>query len=164
MARPTEWRRTTFVQDSLGYYGYSPGIAVQPGETVIRTLWSLQVWNVYGASTTYPPGTSLLRAGIIFDSFASPRHDTPVSQAFSDWMDLTTIPWNVELQEAVNADWLIRASTGQGDRDSRAMRKNDTAEPMTVWVSWEIATSAWQIADFGFYTCGSTDMLIALAP
>lgn len=162
MARPTEWRRSTFVQDSANYYGYAPGEAVEAGETVLRCFWSLSVWNVYGDQPTYPAGTSLLRAGIILDSLSSPAHNTPVSQANVDWMDLTTMPWNIELMEAVNADWLVRANTGPTDRDSRAMRKNTLTTTQTVWVSWELATSSLQVSGFDFYASGSVDILVAL--
>lgn len=163
MARPTVWRRTTFVQDTANYYGYSPGLFVDPGETVIRTLWSLQVWTVNGDQPTYPPGTSLLRAGIIFDKLADPANDTPVSQANSAWMDLTTMPWKTQLSVSTEVDWMTTADTGYTDRDSRAMRKNDDTVSYTVWVSWEMAPSALQMSGYVFFASGSCDMLIAEA-
>lgn len=134
------------------------------GETVLRTFWSLTVWNVTGNSPTYPPGTSLLRAGILFDSFASPTFDTPVSQPNSPWMDLTTMPWRTDLEETSEVDWLSTANTGPGDRDSRVARKNDFAESYTVWVSWELAPSSLQASGFVFFASGSCDLLVALAP
>lgn len=163
MARPTEWRRTTFVQDTANFFGHVPGIAVQPGETVIKTFWSLSVWTVNGNEPTYPPGSSLLRAGIIFDSFASPAGNTPVSQADALWMDLTTMPWHTDLEETTEVDWLTTANTGPSDREAAAMRKNDFAEPYTVYVSWELAPSSLQKSGFVFFASGSCDLLVALA-
>lgn len=162
MARPTQWRRTTFVQDTLNYFGHVPSIAVEPGETVIRTFWSLSAWIVYGDTANYPAGTSLLRAGILFDTFVDPTFDTPVSQPDSEWMDLTSCPWHTQLAVSAEVDWLVTANTGYTDRDARAKRLNDTDVPYTVYVSWELATSSLQAVGFNFYVSGSCDMLVAL--
>lgn len=164
MARPLTWRRTLFADDQLGSWGVSNSAGIEPGETVVRTLWSLQLWVSYGDTNTYPAGSSLVRAGIIFDKELDSADNTPVSQPNEAWMDLTTMPWRSQLAISAGVDWMIQADTGRTDRDSRVMRKNvDPVNPYAVWLAWELLPAGNMATDFSFFASGTIDVLVAAA-
>jgi hypothetical protein len=124
----------------------------------------MTAWTLWGDTPTYPPGSSLLRAGLLFDSVDSPSFDTPVSQPNADWADLVTLPWHPGLSVSTDANWILTADTGTTDRDSRVARANTFGEFYSMWISWELATSSLQVSGFGFYVSGTCDLLVALAP
>jgi hypothetical protein len=165
MARATEWRRGTAVFDvGEQYYGWLNLGGIEPGETLIRTRWNLVLWTTYGDQATYPAGSSITKAGIIFQPVGTVDVDTPISQPESDWIDLRTMPWRVSLALSTEAAWHLAADAGTPDPDAKAMRKNDTEDTLSLYVSWETMLASDTVSGFFYRGAATADMLVALAP
>jgi len=123
-----------------GFFGSVPLISVQPDQTVLRAWWNVGFEHVLDPNSEYPPGSSILRAGVVYaeaDLLPSGT-PTPITNADADWLAITTLnPVAVVLARATTNAWV----TIWGfpiDLSIKSQRRNDTASNMTLYVAWEM--------------------------
>lgn len=136
----TEWRRSVFADDSnsLGY-GSFEAVTLAPGETCIRLFWGCQFVNVSGSLNSYPPGTTITKAGIVYEASGQTidQTSTPLSQPDADWMDIRFMPWTGNIATSTNVDWLLTAVVAEQDVKSQRKNPIDATAPMGIYGSWE---------------------------
>ena len=136
------WVRATAVgAPEFGFLGAVPMILVQPGQTVLRSWWNISLFYLAADVDAYPPGNSLLRAGVVYAAEGLSLGSTPfpVSNADADWLAITSINPNVvQLSRATNVAWQINWGFPI-DLSIKSQRRNDTMDDMTLYVSWEFA-------------------------
>jgi hypothetical protein len=121
--------------------GSVPLIGVSPDQTVLRAWWNIGMYFLVADVNAYPPGNSLLRAGVVYDVAGLTAAGTPfpITNADADWMAITTInPTVVQLSRATNVAWQINWGFPI-DLSIKSQRKNDTAVNYTMYMSWEFA-------------------------
>lgn len=136
--------------NNAGYYGAVEMIPLDPGATILRTLWSINLWGTWGSVNQYPPGSSLCRAGIIIADPGLPLAliPTPISQADEEWMDLVTLIPVGQISTSTNVDWQYNWATPV-DRNAKAQRKNETISGQSLYVSWEFEVASDALSGFG---------------
>src|SRR3546814_19727369 len=81
----------------------------------------------------YPPGSSILRAGICYaeEGLTPLATPTPITNATAaDWLDITTLhPYSVQLSRATNVAWQLNWGFDI-NQSITYMRKNDTTDNM----------------------------------
>lgn len=148
---PRSWNRSVSVnQNSFGYYGYVGGPILTPGDTVLRTFWSFNAWGLWGTLDTFPPGSSICRAGIVLSDVTNPSPPTPITNIGADWMDLTTVTPIGQIATSTNVDWSYQWTTGPSDRDSKVHREVAAgAGSYFVLLSWEFQVAPDAVSGFG---------------
>jgi hypothetical protein len=148
---PKAWTRGVSINNNaFGYYGYVPMARLQPGDTLLRTLWSFNAWGLWGSLDIFPPGSSICRAGLIAWDILDPDVPTPITNASDDWIDLCTVTPIGNITTSTNVDWSYQWATGPGDRDSRVHRKNPgPTGTLNVYVSWEFQVASDAVSGFG---------------
>lgn len=124
-----------------GFFGSVPLIGVSPGQTVLRMWWNVGFQYLVDSVTQFPPGSSILRAGIVYaEAGLTPLETpTPISNADADWLAITTLnPLNVELDRVTNVGWHIDWGFPE-DRSVKSQRRNDLETAQTMYVAWEMA-------------------------
>lgn len=138
------WTRATASNpNNSGFFGSVPLILVQPGQTVLRSWWNLGLYYLSSDENVYPPGNSILRAGVVYDvaDLAPLSTPTPISNADADWMAITTMnPTGVQLSRATNVAWQINWGFPI-DLSIKSQRRNDTAGNMTMYLAYEFGLS-----------------------
>jgi len=132
-------RSTSSNANNSGYYGSTERILVHPDQTALRSWWNIGLYYLEAGIDQYPPGSSILRAGLLYDvSGLDPSATpTPISQADADWLAITTInPSVVQLSRAVNVAWQINWGFPI-DISVKSQRKNQTAEDHSLYICWE---------------------------
>jgi hypothetical protein len=165
MARNTRWERAYGLTTDQSYYGTAEVVkGLQPGETILRTFWSFSAWATYGSTNVYPPNSSVTRAGLIVLEPGIPPNtaDTPISQAGSDWYDITTITWDGNISTSTNVDWLVYGNVPGREQDTRAMRKITNPAGASIYLGWESARPDVPLA-FNYAANWVVDALIAEA-
>lgn len=154
------WQRASLAFPAANpYWGGSNAILLFPGETVLRTWVNISVWGLWSAVNAYPPGNSLLRAGLIIDEAEASQDPTPVSQENEPWMWLSTLQPTVQLSRATNVAWHIVWSFPT-DISVKAQRKNSSAVNQVIRLAWEFELSG-QVDPFAVSGWnGSIDALI----
>ena len=134
------WTRATASNpNNSGFFGSVPLISVLPGQTVLRSWWNIGMYYLAADVDVYPPGSSILRAGVVYDvedlmPIATP---TPISNADADWLAITTInPTVVQLSRAVNVAWQINWGFPI-DLSIKSQRRNDTEDSRTLYLAFE---------------------------
>lgn len=123
-----------------GFFGSVPLIAVGVDQTVLRSWWNVGFFHVLDPSADYPPGSSILRAGVCYDvgGLTPAGTPTPITNADADWLAITTLnPSQVVLARATTNAWV----TVWGfpiDLSIKSQRRNDTASSRTLYVAWEM--------------------------
>lgn len=162
------WRRICASNaNSGGYYGGMMGPYILPGETVLRSWWNIEIYDLAAPVNTYPPGGSMLKAGIVYDTAGLALNDipSPIAQSFADWLSLSTCPPRiVQFSRATNVAWQINWGFPQ-DISAKSMRKNTSNEVKALYVSWEFALGAdrepgWTVNNWAY----SIDTLVRLPP
>ena len=126
-----------------GFFGSVPLIGVSPDQTVLRMWWNVFFFVVYSDVTIFPPGSSVLRAGIVYaeEGLAPLETPTPISNADADWVAITSLtPATVELDRVTDVGWAVTWGFGE-DRSIKSQRKNATEDPRTLYVAWEMSLS-----------------------
>lgn len=121
--------------------GSVPLIGVSPGQTVLRAWWNIGLYFLAADIDVYPPGNSLLRAGVVYDEagLAPAATPFPISNSDADWLAITTVnPSVVQLSRAVNVAWQINWGFPI-DLSIKSQRRNDTAVNHSLYMSWEFA-------------------------
>ena len=129
--------------NNSGFFGSVPLIGVSPGQTVLRAWWNVGMYYLSTDENVYPPGNSLLRAGVVYDvaDLEPLETPTPVSNADADWMAITTMnPTGVQLSRATNVAWQLNWGFPI-DLSIKSQRRNDTMENHTLYLAYEFALS-----------------------
>lgn len=127
--------------NNFGFFGYVPMITLSPGQTCLKAWWNIGMYYLSSDENVYPPGGSILRAGVCWNNNSSdpvvPK--TPISDASADWMAITTLnPEIVQLSRATNVAWQINWSL-HTDEPIKSMRKNDTEDTYALQLAWEFS-------------------------
>src|SRR3990172_1309018 len=112
------WVRATATDpNNDGFFGSVPLISVGVDQTVLRAWWNIGLYHVIDPSSTYPPGASILRAGVVYDEadLLPSGTPTPTSNA---WVTLWGFPIDLSI---------------------KSQRKNETAEARTLYLAWEMS-------------------------
>jgi hypothetical protein len=157
------WARTLAVDDNnSGFYGSKEMSGLSNGSTILRTLWSINLWGTWGSVDQYPPGSSIARAGIIVAAAGLAPADTPtpISQAEDDWLDLVTLVPLGQIATSTNVDWQYNWMTLE-DRNAKAQRLNDTGSDQSLYLSWEFTVAPDAISGFAMLGwSGATDAYV----
>lgn len=157
------WGRTvTAGAPFSGFYGHAEMLGFNDQSTILRTLWSINIWGTWGDVDQYPPGSSICRAGIIAaPSGLSPGDiPTPISQASSEWMDLVTLVPVGQIATSTGVDWQYNWATVE-DRNAKAQRHNTTGADESLYLSWEFLVAPDAVSGFAVLGwSGATDAYI----
>lgn len=157
------WARSLTVnQNNSGFYGHAEMISFNDGLTILRTVWSINLWGTWGSINQYPPGSSICRAGIIVgpSGLAPGSTPTPISQASEEWLDLVTLVPVGQIATSTNVDWQYNWAT-EVDRNAKAQRKNTSGAQESLYLSWEFSVASDAIGGFGMNGwSGATDSYI----
>lgn len=162
------WKRVCASNaNSGGFYGAMQGPTILDGETLLRSWWNLEIFDLVAPENNYPPGGSILKTGLVYAEAALPLNSTPtpVSNGDAEWLSLSVCnPRIVQLSRATNVAWQINWGFAQ-DISAKSMRKNQTGGSMAVYVSWEFALGADAMTGFAINNWGySVDCLVREAP
>lgn len=142
MATYDAWVRSTITNgpDNV-FYGSVPMVTISPGQTLLRSWWNLSIKFISEAFTTYPPGYSMIRGGVVWAPASTLPDDVPrpITNADADWLYIETFnPRIVQLDRQANVAWYIEWGHDY-DRSIKSMRKNrEEAEWFTLFTSWEV--------------------------
>lgn len=146
---PRAWTRATSINNNaFGTFGYVSLASLFIGNTVLHSYWSLNLWGTWGSVAQYPPGSSIVRAGLIAEDILSASPPTPITNESHPWMDILTLQPIGQIAISTNVDWSYTWNTGQGDRNVKVRRKNQTTGTQGLWVAWEISVAADALAGF----------------
>lgn len=136
------WVRATATNpNNDGFFGSVPLIGVSDGQTVLRSWWNIGMYWLDDEVNVYPPGSSILRAGVVYDAagLTPLQTPTPISNADADWMAITTInPSIVQLSQAVVTSWQINWGFPI-DLSIKSQRRNETGSNRTLYLAWEMS-------------------------
>jgi hypothetical protein len=136
------WVRATATNvNNSGFFGSVPITLVQPTQTVLRAWWNIGLFYLAADVDQYPPGSSILRAGLCYDvaGHTPLETPTPISNADADWLAITTInPYWPQISRATNVAWQINWGF-LTDQSIKSQRRNDTEDDYTLYLAWEMA-------------------------
>jgi len=124
-----------------GFFGSVPLVGLTPGQTFIRGWWNVSMFYLDTDVNIYPVGSSLLRAGIVWDvvDLEPLETPTPISNPDADWVAITSInPYSVQLSRATNVAWQINWGFPI-DLSIKSQRRNDSEANMVLYAAWEMA-------------------------
>jgi len=127
--------------NNSGFFGSVPLISVGVGQTVLRAWWNLGLYHVLDPASEYPPGASILRAGVVYAEadLAPLATPTPISNADADWLAITTInPGIAVLSRATTNAWMTQWGFPV-DLSIKSQRKNQTEDARTLYLAWEMS-------------------------
>lgn len=136
-------RATANNPNNDGFFGSVPLVTLLPDQTVLRAWWNIGLYYLDSDVNVYPPGNSILRAGVVFDDadLLPSGTPTPITNADADWLAITTLnPYGVQLSRATNVAWQLNWGFID-DQSIKSQRRNDTAENRTLYLSWEMGLS-----------------------
>jgi len=166
MARTGAWTRATNYATVSDYSGYLEMATFIPGQTVDRTLWAWNASFTLAETSAFPPGGSLVRVGLwAGPSLAEPPVvPLPVSVPDAEWMDMMTCPWRGGIATSVDIDYLGFIGFGAPDRESKARRRNDTEDVMSLYVCWESVFAQDVGEAYAFYPTAAVDAYVLNPP
>ena len=138
------WRRSTNTNvNNSWFFGSAENIQLVPGQTALRSFWNIGLIMTLTNPAQYPPGSSILRVGLLWaESDLEPLSTpTPISQGDdADWMDIETLaPYSVVIASSVDNIFQLNWAFPK-DEDVRSMRKNSNVSGnMSLYVCWEFA-------------------------
>jgi hypothetical protein len=136
------WVRATATNvNNSGFFGSVPITLVQPTQTVLRAWWTIGLFYLAADVDQYPPGSSILLAGLCYDvaGHTPLETPTPISNADADWLAITTInPYWPQISRATNVAWQINWGF-LTDQSIKSQRRNDTEDDYTLYLAWEMA-------------------------
>lgn len=144
------WDRFLAVNvNNNGFYGWAEGPALDISWTLLRSLWSINLWSTWGDTDQYPPGSSIARAGIIAAQSGLTGVDvpTPISQSGEEWIDLVTLIPLGQIATSTGVDWQYNWSILE-DRNAKAQRFNQTDTPQSIYLSWEFIVASDAVSGF----------------
>jgi len=135
------WVRATQTNfNNSGFFGSLQMITLADQQTVRRSYWNIGLMGTWVNPGQYPPGGSILRVGYGYfeDGLAPLSTPTPISNADQDWLDIETLYPDIVLDSSVDQIWAI-SWTFKPDQSVKSQRKNETGNPMGLYVCWEFA-------------------------
>lgn len=136
------WVRATATDpNNSGFFGSVPLIGLTPGQTALRSWWNIGLYYLAADVDVYPPGSSILRAGVVYAEagLAPLATPTPISNADADWLAITTLnPYVVQLSRATNVAWQINWGFND-DQSIKSQRKNQEVGNMALYLAWEMS-------------------------
>lgn len=136
------WVRSTATNpNNDGFFGSVPLISVGVDQTVLRSWWNIGLYYLDAGVDVYPPGNSILRAGVVYDvaDLTPSGTPTPITNADADWLAITTLnPYSVQLSRATNVAWQLNWGFAI-DQSIKSQRKNETAAARTLYLAWEMS-------------------------
>jgi hypothetical protein len=124
-----------------GFFGSVPLISVGVDQTVLRAWWNIGLFHVIDDVGEYPPGSSILRAGVVYDvaDLLPSGTPTPISNADADWLAITTInPTEAILARETTNAWVTLWGFPI-DLSIKSQRLNSTAAARTLYLAWEMS-------------------------
>lgn len=158
----TGWIRGTQTQSSADTFGGFEFASLLPGQTIDRTLWSWQAAGAGSSVSGFPPGSAIVKVGLILDVPALPVNSmpTPISQSTDDWIDIVTLGWKGGIAESTNVDWIWFTGIGPPDKEAKAKRKNTTGGLLSLYLTWESLFANNTDGGFVFEGTASCDSII----
>lgn len=144
------WVRATQTnQNNSGFFGSLEMIGTTPGQTILHTFWNINIWGSWGSVAQYPPGSSICRVGLVFDTagIAPASTPTPITNASADWLDITTLCPVGQIATSTNVDWQYNWQFEQ-DREVTVKRKNTTAGNKSLYMAWEFTVASDALSGF----------------
>lgn len=164
MARPGGWSRAVGYSTAYGYSGQISCSVVGLGQTVDRTFWTWNASFTLAETGAFPPGGSVVRAGLILLPVTTTVFPSPVTDLDADWMDIMTMPWRGEIATSVDIDYLGFAGFGAPDKQARAKRKQTGPDISALYVCWD-SLFAQDVGDaYAFVATATTDAWVLDAP
>jgi hypothetical protein len=137
-----QWARgVSLAPNDQGFFGSTQIVIMPPGSTALRTWWNFSCFYLNEGVNTFPPGSSILRVGLLYadnglDVLNTP---TPISDPGAEWMGLTTLnPHVVQFERGTTAAWNIHWGTPT-DFSAKSQRRNSGTTNKGLYVSWEFA-------------------------
>lgn len=150
-----------------GFYGASQPIGVNVNQTVLKSYWNIGIYGTWGDVAGYPPGSSILRAGLLMAENELPLQDTPtpISNPEADWLDIETINPYVVYGVSNANNWNVRWGF-RFDQQVKAMRRNRGPELQGLYVSWEFQLGSNRVDPFiiGGWNCSVDALLSDVTP
>jgi len=135
------WLRTVSTNDNNdGFFGSVGMIDVNVTQTALRSWWNVGFFYLSTDENVYPPGSSILRAGLLYDvaDLEPLETPTPITNSDADWLAITTLnPSSVQLSRATNVAWQINWGFPI-DESVKSMRRNDTMDDHRLYIAWEM--------------------------
>lgn len=142
-------RGVTANPNTFGYYGFVNMATLMPGQSVLHHFWSFTCWGVWGSLDSFPIGSAICRAGIVFADLPMASPPTPITNADADWIDLCTVVPVGQIATSTNVDWSYIWSTQPSDRESTVHRKNEIlVGTKAVYLAWEFSLPGDQVSGF----------------
>jgi hypothetical protein len=136
------WVRATATNpNNDGFFGSVPLISVGDGQTVLRSWWNAGWFHVLDPSADYPPGSSILRAGVVYDvaGLSSGATPTPISNADADWLAITTVNPSISILARATTNAWVTHWGFPIDLSIKSQRKNETGVSRTLYLAWEMS-------------------------
>jgi hypothetical protein len=136
------WTRASHAAAATNpYWGGAGLVPLLPAQTVLRSWVNISVWGIWAPQPNYPPGDSILRAGLIVDDAVASSDATPISQENEPWMWIGTLhPSHVQLSRATDVNWFIQWAL-PADQSVKAQRKHSGPNNQVLRVAWEFELS-----------------------
>lgn len=156
------WDRHVATQGTANNFGGFELTSLLPGQTLTRSLW---MWHSTGSGSSvsgFPPGSAIVKVGLIIDVPGIPEASmpTPIAQEVEDWIDIVTLGWHGNIATSTNVDWLWFATIGPPEKQARAQRKNNTGSLQSLYLTWESAFGVDTDPAFTFLGTASCDSLV----
>jgi hypothetical protein len=136
------WVRATATNpNNDGFFGSVPLISVGVDQTVLRAWWNVGFFHVLDPSADYPPGSSILRAGVVYDEadLEPLETPTPISNADADWLAITTLNPSISILARATTNAWVTHWGFPIDLSIKSQRKNQTEAARTLYVAWEMS-------------------------
>ena len=143
------WVRETSINNTaIADKGYVSMININPGQSILHSFWSIDIWGTWGSVNQFPPGSSIIRAGLLVnDILAAPKY--PITDRQLPWMDLVSLHPIGQIATSTNVDWQYNWNNGYTDREVKVHRKNlNISGTLGIWLNWEIMVAADAFAGF----------------
>jgi hypothetical protein len=160
----TEWRRADFfVEDDDQAWNTKEMVTIEPGESILRVRWGLQLVNV-AVQAAWPAGNIVVKAGIVFDdaAIAVDTAPTPITNPDADWLDMSFVPWDGQISRATNVAWMMFGTVRQREARERRDLSSTAVTDSSVYLSWEWLNGTPTGADPFFERTGTVDALILM--
>jgi len=137
------WTRATLTNpNNSGFFGSVPTTGITPGQTALRSWWNIGLFYLDADVDVYPPGSSILRAGLCYAEEGLTPLETPppiTNANDADWLAITTMNPHVAIlaRETTNA-WVTLWGFPI-DLSIKSQRLNQTAENKTLYLAWEMS-------------------------
>jgi len=137
-----EWvRGVALTPNDQGFFGGVELSQLPPESTLLRSWWNFNCYYTDSGQAQYPPGSSILRAGLIVTTPGLPvlSMPTPITNQDEDWLSITTLNprfVDFELGGATSPSWHIQWGLPT-DLSAKSQRRNRTEGNQGIYLTWE---------------------------